>query len=76
MYHYAAASIIILLLLLWAFWDFWKRLSEKSSLKIPGRVLLIIAHPDDECMFFSPTILTLTRTAPHNVYLLCLSEGN
>lgn len=39
------------------------------------RALLLIAHPDDETMFFAPTIhgLRMTGTA---VYILCLSTGN
>ncbi|KAJ8266328.1 hypothetical protein GJAV_G00129150 [Gymnothorax javanicus] len=39
------------------------------------RVLLVTAHPDDECMFFAPTILQLLRLNA-SVYLLCLSSGN
>lgn len=39
------------------------------------RVLLVTAHPDDECMFFGPTILSLSRRNCE-VYLLCLSNGN
>ncbi|KAF8526523.1 carbohydrate esterase family 14 protein [Hysterangium stoloniferum] len=38
-------------------------------------VLLLTAHPDDECMFFAPTILALVREAVP-VYSLCLSTGN
>ncbi|XP_052768896.1 N-acetylglucosaminyl-phosphatidylinositol de-N-acetylase-like [Mya arenaria] len=38
-------------------------------------VLFVTAHPDDECMFFSPTILSLLREN-HNVYLVCLSKGD
>ncbi|XVE67836.1 hypothetical protein DITRI_Ditri09bG0020500 [Diplodiscus trichospermus] len=38
-------------------------------------VLLVVAHPDDESMFFSPTISYLTSRG-HNLYLLCLSVGN
>lgn len=38
-------------------------------------VLLVIAHPDDESMFFSPTINHLTSRG-HNVRILCLSTGN
>lgn len=37
--------------------------------------LLVTAHPDDECMFFAPTLLSLKR-AGVRVSLLCLSEGN
>ncbi|KAI9004254.1 putative deacetylase LmbE-like domain-containing protein, partial [Gaertneriomyces semiglobifer] len=36
-------------------------------------VLLVIAHPDDECMFFAPTILGLKGA---QVSVLCLSNGN
>ncbi|CAH1435175.1 unnamed protein product [Lactuca virosa] len=35
-------------------------------------VLLVIAHPDDESMFFSPTINQLTSRG-HNVHILCMS---
>ncbi len=43
--------------------------SKKSA------VLIVIAHPDDEAMFMTPTISTLIR---HQipVYILCLSSGN
>ena len=50
--------------------DRWER-----SLKTDGRVLLITAHPDDESMFFAPTVITLTQ-ANVEVFLLCLSEGH
>lgn len=41
----------------------------------PRRILLLTAHPDDECMFFAPTLLQLTASAK-DVYSLCLSTGN
>jgi len=40
------------------------------------RVLLITAHPDDECMFFGPTVRQLTNTKDVRLYLMCLSVGN
>lgn len=45
--------------------------------RIPAakRVLIVTAHPDDECMFFGPTILDLTRRKCR-VFVLCLSNGN
>jgi len=46
-----------------------------TSTKI-DRVLLVIAHPDDESMFFVPTILTLTDQPDSSLYVLCLSTGN
>ena len=36
--------------------------------------LLITAHPDDECMFFAPTIIRLVELNA-TVRLLCLSTG-
>lgn len=40
-----------------------------------SRILLLIAHPDDETMFFSPTIRALIH-AGHRVFVLCVSNGN
>ncbi|CAB4056751.1 PIGL [Lepeophtheirus salmonis] len=37
---------------------------------------IVIAHPDDEVMFFGPTIANLTRDHEMNVHLLVLSRGN
>jgi N-acetylglucosaminylphosphatidylinositol deacetylase len=39
------------------------------------RVLIVTAHPDDEVMFFSPTILALVGMGIQ-IYALCLSIGN
>lgn len=39
------------------------------------RVLLVTAHPDDECMFFGPVIMKLQQERCQ-IYLLCLSTGD
>ena len=48
-------------------------------------VLLLTAHPDDECMFFGPTVLALTENYhgikqdpehQHSVFSMCLSSGD
>ncbi|GET03860.1 N-acetylglucosaminyl-phosphatidylinositol de-N-acetylase [Rhizophagus clarus] len=39
------------------------------------KILLIISHPDDECMFFGPTLLFL-QDQNTQIHLLCLSIGN
>ena len=51
-----------------------------SSNKTPpailkGDVLLVIAHPDDEAMFFAPTLVHLKKNFI-KVHILCLSTGN
>ncbi|KAF5828924.1 putative deacetylase LmbE-like domain-containing protein [Dunaliella salina] len=49
--------------------------SLQPLLSPTDRVLLVIAHPDDESMFFAPTVLSL-REAHIPVFILCLSTGN
>lgn len=36
--------------------------------------MYVIAHPDDEAMFFVPSIVNLRQN--NRLYLLCLSTGN
>ncbi|RDA84003.1 hypothetical protein CP532_3146 [Ophiocordyceps camponoti-leonardi (nom. inval.)] len=41
------------------------------------RICILIAHPDDEAMFFAPTVLALSRPETGNhVKILCLSTGD
>ncbi|EPT02193.1 hypothetical protein FOMPIDRAFT_1083095, partial [Fomitopsis schrenkii] len=50
----------------------------------PTRILLLTAHPDDECMFFAPTLLGLAKSVHRvsgpdrllEIFSLCLSVGN
>jgi len=46
----------------------------KDNLSKENKLLLVIAHPDDEAMFFGPTLLSLSKS--FNVSILCLSNGN
>ncbi|XP_054610223.1 N-acetylglucosaminyl-phosphatidylinositol de-N-acetylase isoform X2 [Dunckerocampus dactyliophorus] len=39
------------------------------------KALFVTAHPDDECMFFGPTIIRLVEFKV-SVHLMCLSEGD
>ena len=68
-----AIALVSILVVSLAIWTGGKR-SLKLDGGLGGRVLLITAHPDDECMFFAPIIITLTQ-ANVEVVLLCLSEG-
>lgn len=40
------------------------------------RLLLVVAHPDDECLFFSPTLRVLQRQFHVDLSLLVFSRGN
>ena len=52
-----------------------QRCEEPSFIVPPNtHVLIVIAHPDDECMFFSPTILICARRSC-TISILCLSNG-
>ncbi|XP_062227121.1 probable N-acetylglucosaminyl-phosphatidylinositol de-N-acetylase [Phragmites australis] len=78
-----------MLMLLWAI-SIGRILSSPASSCVPpsppflpplrgGRrsrnVLLVVAHPDDESMFFAPTILFLKANG-HSIHILCISQGN
>lgn len=57
--------------------DSAERMRSPEQAGLPGagsRALLVIAHPDDEAMFFAPTVLGLARLGLR-VFLLCFSAG-
>ncbi|GIJ86187.1 N-acetylglucosaminyl-phosphatidylinositol de-N-acetylase [Aspergillus pseudoviridinutans] len=78
------ASLVTWGLTLSAIFLFWTLSSTSSSpfaRNFPRlfnkRICLLIAHPDDEAMFFSPTVLALTKPELGNhVKILCLSSGD
>lgn len=49
-----------------------------AAIGTPASVTLVIAHPDDEVMFFSPALLQLDRLLPDSVRFnfVCLSKGD
>ncbi|XP_074045376.1 N-acetylglucosaminyl-phosphatidylinositol de-N-acetylase [Macrotis lagotis] len=78
----AAAGLGLWLLWAWA-WDWGGACSgrtrgrgrELGRARGGNRALLLTAHPDDEAMFFAPTLLGLARLH-YRVSLLCFSAGN
>jgi len=41
-----------------------------------SNIMLVIAHPDDEVMFFGPTLIGITKEKYQNdIRILCLSSG-
>lgn len=70
------AAAVVAWGVLWV-WDSWERTKSQEPAGVPGhgsRTLLVIAHPDDEAMFFAPTLLGLARLR-HRLSLLCFSAG-
>lgn len=74
MYLLACSICISLMVILQAkcFWWLRKRRSFKVS-SFKG-VLLVIAHPDDESMFFGPTLVSLQERGVR-VKVVCLTNG-
>ncbi|KAF2678591.1 phosphatidylinositol glycan class L [Lentithecium fluviatile CBS 122367] len=63
--------------LIFGLWLYTAQLSTSFPTLQGKRILLLIAHPDDEAMFFAPTLLSLTRPELGNrVKMLCLSSGD
>ncbi|KAF2706051.1 phosphatidylinositol glycan class L [Pleomassaria siparia CBS 279.74] len=63
--------------LIFGLWIYTAQLSNSFPALQGKRLVLLIAHPDDEAMFFAPTLLALTRPELGNhVKILCLSSGN
>jgi N-acetylglucosaminylphosphatidylinositol deacetylase len=62
--------------LVFGLWLYTAQLSGSFPTLQGKRIILLIAHPDDEAMFFAPTLLALTRPEHGNhVRILCLSSG-
>lgn len=64
-----------------AFFTAWICTASSIQSRLPALrdriIVLLIAHPDDEAMFFAPTVLGLTRQELGNhVKILCLSSGS
>uniref|UniRef100_A0A2K6FN95 N-acetylglucosaminylphosphatidylinositol deacetylase n=1 Tax=Propithecus coquereli TaxID=379532 RepID=A0A2K6FN95_PROCO len=75
-----SVSCVVAAVLAWGFWvwDSSERTKSQEQAGLLGagsQTLLVIAHPDDEAMFFAPTVLGLARLR-HQVSLLCFSAGN
>ncbi|KAI9043489.1 PIG-L family deacetylase [Aspergillus affinis] len=79
-----SSSLISLGVAIAAVFLFWTMSSTSSSpfaRNFPRlynqRICLLIAHPDDEAMFFAPTVLALTKPELGNhLKILCLSTGD
>ena len=65
---FVCASLSLVLMHLYS----WNRISPFFG----KNILFVIAHPDDEAMFFVPTIRALLSEKKVTCLLLCLSSGN
>ena len=57
-------------------WIYTAWLSQSFPTLQGKRIALLIAHPDDEAMFFAPALLSLSRPELANhIKILCLTSG-
>ncbi|RPA92735.1 LmbE-like protein [Choiromyces venosus 120613-1] len=71
-------TVSLIPLLLSALWLYTSTTSHPPPPSLQNTTIhLLIAHPDDEAMFFAPTLLALTSPRLNNTLsVLCLSTGN
>jgi len=73
--------VLILVNLLLACWTVYitktsGRIMREDAPDRKGNVLFVIAHPDDEAMFFVPSIRHFVTQTRRGLHLLCLSSGD
>lgn len=50
---------------------------DRYKISKKDRILLVIAHPDDEAMFFTPLLSYFARMRlSGNVHIVCMTDGN
>jgi N-acetylglucosaminylphosphatidylinositol deacetylase len=54
----------------------WIQTAQLNNFEDFRAALLVVAHPDDEVMFFSPLLECMARFPKRQFHLLCLSTGN
>lgn len=63
--------------LIFALWLFTAYMTKSFPTLTGKRICLVIAHPDDEAMFFAPTIRYLTKPELGNQFvIICFSSGD
>ena len=70
-------TLALIIPLFFVLWGYTSATSSGTFPKPEGkRIVFLIAHPDDEAMFFAPTLLALTeKSLGNHVKILCLSSG-
>ncbi|KAG9486047.1 N-acetylglucosaminyl-phosphatidylinositol de-N-acetylase [Eleutherodactylus coqui] len=71
-------ALVVVVAVLWWVCSSWRDVvSGRAAGVLPASraPLLLIAHPDDECMFFAPTILGVLQ-GQRPLSVLCCSAGN
>ena len=76
--HSGVAAIIIIVLIIIVIITIIAKSSanENDGKNIEGdNIMVLIAHPDDEAMFFTPTLVQMKKLGK-KLHVICLSNGN
>uniref|UniRef100_A0A1B6D1I9 N-acetylglucosaminylphosphatidylinositol deacetylase n=1 Tax=Clastoptera arizonana TaxID=38151 RepID=A0A1B6D1I9_9HEMI len=73
---FVLTTYLVLCFLFYVILEFKYSSSKGKYFDSVKRVLLVIAHPDDECMFFGPAIIKLQQCKDCDLHLLCISVGD
>lgn len=76
-YGASAAVVVFLIVVGYACWKKGHRITSRAANNLTPPFLFVTAHPDDECLFFTPSILSLVELhGSHSIHLLCISNGS
>uniref|UniRef100_A0A7S3CNW0 N-acetylglucosaminylphosphatidylinositol deacetylase n=1 Tax=Strombidium rassoulzadegani TaxID=1082188 RepID=A0A7S3CNW0_9SPIT len=70
---YWSFLFLALILLYFLAMKYTSRFNARGHRKLQPNTLFVLAHPDDECMFFTPTIHGMQQSS--NLYILILCNG-
>ena len=69
-------AVALIPLIISALWFSVVRISDSLPTLRGKHISLLIAHPDDEAMFFAPTLLALAKPKLENqLRIICFSTG-
>lgn len=69
-------NLAVIPVIIFGFWMYTSQMTRSFPTLTGKRIVLLIAHPDDEAMFFAPALLSLSRPELGNhIKILCLSTG-
>lgn len=68
------ASLILSILIVWTTKCYYWLRARRTLKKDFEKAVLVIAHPDDETMFFGPFLMSMWEMGVQ-VRVLCLSNG-
>ncbi|KDQ10283.1 hypothetical protein BOTBODRAFT_36393 [Botryobasidium botryosum FD-172 SS1] len=76
LFRFSIFRLSVLYVVAWISFQLLSAQTSQPSLPPSNNILILTSHPDDEAMFFAPTILSLAKHKDLTVWALVLSVGN